>query len=122
MPLTKVGINFTNLGNVTPLNLSIDINPKTMADSVVAKANEVTFNYLGLGVMLTTFMYLIYFFQDELQGFRFSGIRSTAIASIIVSMFGIICTNLGFFTEYYHVVIFIVISAITTIWVLIEER
>jgi hypothetical protein len=122
MPLTKVGLNVSNIAH--PNNLTLDL-PSTASDYIAEiprKANEVTGGYFGLGALITLFILLVKLLYDEYEGFRYSLIRSISLGSMICTIFGIYALNFGYFTEYYHVVIFFVIALVSTIIVVIEDR
>jgi len=122
MPLQKIGLNFSNIGNVTPLNISFPTSAKDFITEIPKRANEVTQGYFGLGVLLAMFVVVMQLLYDEFGGFRFSILRSVAITSIICSFFGLFCINIGYFSNYYHVVLFLAIAFISTIWVIMAEN
>jgi len=127
MEFTKVGMNLTALEDITPLNYSdfnISTTPSEIVNQIPAKANTLTNNYLGLGIMVTLFLYLVFKLGDalELQGQPFSTIRSVGISAGIVSIVGFQMVMIGYFKEFYHVIIFVVILLISVIWVYLEDR
>ncbi len=127
MGFEKIGLNLTVLEDIPTLNISdfgISTDPSLIANQIPAKANEVTSNYLGLGIMTALFFYLIYKLGDrlEFEGQEFSTLRTVGISAGIVSIIGFQMLLIGYFTEFYHVVIFIGIFMISTIWVAIEDR
>ena len=127
MAFQKVGINLTALQNITSPNMSafnISTNPTVIASQIPEKANIVTRNYLGLGIMVTLFFYLIFKLGDalELQGQPFSSIRSVGISAGIVSIIGFQMLMIGYFTQFFHVTIFLGILLICMLWVYIEDQ
>src|SRR6056297_4165055 len=112
MGFEKIGLNLTVLEDIPTLNISdfgISTDPSLIANQIPAKANEVTSNYLGLGIMTALFFYLIYKLGDrlEFEGQEFSTLRTVGISAGIVSIIGFQMLLIGYFTEFYHVVIFI---------------
>jgi hypothetical protein len=127
MVFQKVGINLTALGNITPPSYSdfnISSNPSEIANQIPEKANLMTNNFLGLGIMVALFLYLVYKLGDvlELQGQPFSTIRSVGISSGIVSVIGFQMLMIGYFTEFYHVIIFVGIFLVSMLWVYLEDK
>lgn len=127
MVFEKVGINFSGLQNLTPPNMSqfnISSNPTEIINEIPAKANAVTQNYYGLGIMVVLFFYLVYKLGEllELGGQQYSYLRTVGISAGVVSILGYQMLLIGYFTEIYHVVIFITILLICFIWVYLEER
>ena len=127
MAFNKVGLNLSVLNNLTPPGYD-DLNISTTAEGIIndipAKANSVTNNFYGLGIMLTLFFYLVYKLGNfvEFQGQPFSTIRSVGISAGIVSMIGVNMLSIGYFTEYYHAVIFMGVLLVSTLWVWIEDK
>ena len=120
---TKVGIKFDNIGTVKPLNINFASNIEQFFADIPIKANQLTGGYFGVIVSTAMFFVLFYFFADqsEYSNFRYSNVRSVGMAACVVSMLGMMFLIFGFFTEMYHIVIFMVIAMICTIWVKIEE-
>lgn len=131
MAFNKVGLNLSAFNNLTPPSFSdfnISSNPTEIANQIPQKANQVTsfggISYLGLGIMVTLFFYLVFKLGDflELKGQPFSTVRATGIAGGITAIIGIQMLSIGYFTEYYHAVIFIGILLVSTLWVWYEDK
>lgn len=124
MVVEKIGIEFSNLNNISPLNVSIPNTVDGFINNIPEVSNELTGGYLGLIVLVALFIYLLINFSDKTEYgfFRYSPIRAIGIASGVCGVMGVMMVNIGYFTEYFHVVIFMVISMVCTIWVYIEER
>jgi len=119
--LTKVGINMSNLGTPDPISIDLPNSSTEFIQEIPRRANELTGGFLGIGVLITLFVIMIKLLTDEFEGFRYSLIRGISISSIVCSIFGIFCLNVGYFTELYPVVLFMTIALISTLWVVIEE-
>jgi len=117
----KIGINLTALRDIKPLNISVSSDYLQDAPKI---ANEVTGGFLGLTVSVVMFIFLFWYLSDitEYGNFRYTKLRATGIASCIVSILGIVALSVGFFTELYHIVIFMVITIIVLLWVYKEEN
>lgn len=124
MAFTKVGLNTTPLTNVNPPEINISNTTREFMNQIPAKANELTEGYLGLGIMTTLFFFLIYKLGkgQEFANEQFSTARSVGIAGGVVSSLGMVFLLLGYFNNYYHVVIFIGILLLSTIVVWYEKR
>ena len=128
MVFEKVGLNISALQNLTPPGMAeFGINtsdPAALINLIPEKANLVTRDFLGLGIMITLFFYLVIKLGDmlDLSSQPYSGIRSVGIAAGVVSLLGYQMLMIGYFTVFYHVVIFIGICLVAFMWVFIEER
>jgi len=127
MGFEKIGLNLSVLENLQPPNISafnVSLDPTEIANQIPQRANEVTNNFFGLGVMTTLFFYLIYKLGDrlEFEGQDYGTLRTVGISAGIVSIIGFQMLLIGYFTNFYHLVIFIGIFMISTIWVAIEDR
>jgi len=127
MAFEKLGINLSVFENIQAPNMSdfnISLDPTQIANQIPTRANEVTSNYFGLGIMITLFFYLVYKLGDrlEFEGQNYGTLRTVGISAGIVSVIGFQMLLIGYFTNFYHVVIFIGILLISTIWVAIEDR
>lgn len=123
MSLSRFGINF-DLKNVTPLNFSVPSTKEEWASAIPETANRLTNNLYGLFASATMFVFLFWYISDlsPFGDFRYSRIRTIAISSCIVSILGSMMLYLGFFNEFFHVAIFVVITMIFTLWVAKEEQ
>ena len=121
MAWIESGLDIEGLKNIQPIELNISSN---FLVDIPVKANEMTGGYLGLIVSLPMFIYLYVVLSDvtEFGGFRYTPLRALGIASCIVTIMGFVALSVGFFNNYYHIVIFATLTAIATIWVYIEER
>lgn len=111
MPLQKVGINWTNIQNITPPDFDLANSTEEFIADVPQKANEITKGWLGFIVLSGLFFFLLWLLSREnFYGgdFGLSNLRSVGVAAGICSVLGLIMLNLGYFTNYYHVVIFMV--------------
>mgnify|MGYP000890447425 CR=1 FL=1 len=74
--------------------------------------------------MVTLFFYLVWKLGRGTEAIneQFSSIRSVGISAGVVSMLGLMMLNLGFFTEYYHVVIFMGITLLSWLVIFIGSK
>ena len=120
MTLNKIGLNVSNIGNINPPNFNFKNDTTEFINDIPNKANLVTNNFLGLIISTALFGYLyITFSKSENFGgdFGFSPLRSLGLSAIIVNILGLVCLNLGYFTNYYHIAIFIIIGVLSVLGV-----
>lgn len=116
MALPTIGINFTAIQNVTPIDFDLKNTSQGILNDIPIKANEVSQGYLGLIVLSTFFTFLIWKFHQQAQeggDYGYSTARGIGMAGCICSIIGLYALNMGYFTNYFHVVIFIVIAFIS---------
>lgn len=117
MPLAKIGLNLTGLQNVTQPTFDLKNTSTELINDIPVKANEITGGWWGLIALSTLFTFLMYkFHKDRADGgeYGYSTARGIGIASSICSIIGLYAINLGYFTNFWHVTIFITIAFITT--------
>jgi len=127
MVFEKIGINLTKLQNLTPPNMTdfnISTNPLEIINQIPAKANEVTHNYFGFGIMFSLFIYLVWKLGDrlEFEGEQFSTLRTVGISAGIVSLIGFQMMVIGYFREFSHLVLFVGIFLTAFVWLIMEDR
>lgn len=122
MAFITSGVDLEGLENINPPVFNLTSN--NFLVDVPIKANEMTGGFLGLIISVPMFAFLFAYLSDvtEFGGFRYTNLRALGISSCIVTILGFVMLSVGFFNNYYHIVIFATITAITTIWVYIEER
>ena len=117
MPLQKIGLNLSNLNNLSAPQFDIKNNTRDIINDIPIKANEITQGYIGLASLTTLFAFLMYTFRKDqiAEGdFGFDTARSIGIGAAICSIIGLYMINIGYFTNFYHVGMFIIIAFIST--------
>lgn len=117
MPVTKVGLNLSNLNNITAPSFDLNKTASEMLDEIPFQANAITGGFYGLIVLVPLFIFLWWKLQQvEVIGgdFGYDQFRSIGMAAGTCSILGIYCLNVGLFVNFYHIVIFIVITFIMT--------
>jgi len=124
MPLQKIGLNISQLNNVTAPDFNISSGVTNFVNDIPVKANKYTAGHLGAVILAFVFTYLYWKLADVSveASFRYSKLRSIAISSGIAGVVGMFMINVGYFTKLYPVVFCIVIFMITFILVIREER
>lgn len=122
--MNKIGLNITALTKITPPNVSVPSSAEGFVKELPQKANELTNNFFGLGIMASLFFFLIWKLGQgiEFANEKYSTIRSVGISAGIVAIIGLQALSLGYFVNYYHVVVFMGILLVTIIWVYLEDR
>ena len=113
MPLTKLGLNISNIQNVTAPTFDIKNTTEEIINDIPTKANETTNGLLGFTVLIGLFFWLLWKFKQDLMSggdFGLSTTRSIGLASTVCSIFGLYALNMGYFVNVYHVAIFLVVS------------
>ena len=116
MPLEKIGLNLNGLQNITAPVYNFKNTSEDFINDIPIKANEITQGYWGLISLGFLFFFLLWKLSQDLENngsFGYSNTRAIGIASCICSIIGLYGINIGYFTNMYHVVIFIVVSFIS---------
>jgi len=117
MPLQKIGINISNIGNLTTPDFDLANNSQDLINDIPTKANEITGGWIGLISLSALFTFLMWKLnQDQVMAgdYGYSTARGIGLAAAVCSICGLYMLNIGYFTNFYHVTIFIVISMIAT--------
>lgn len=124
MSTSKIGINFDNFGDMTPINITFPTTRDELLTQLPQKANEHTGGYFGLITSLGMFVYLFWLLSDktEFGDFRYSTARAMGISAGIVSIFGYIGLVFGFFTSFYHIALFMLLFGISIVWTWYNDR
>lgn len=115
MPLTKIGLNVTNIENLTAPTFDIANTTEEFINDIPAKANEISQGWLGFTILMGLFFWLQWKLHQDLYSggdFGFSIQRSLGMSCSVCSIIGLYCLNMGYFTNYYHVALFIIGSFI----------
>ena len=119
MGMQKIGLNLDVLRNISTPNISISGNPSTIVENIKNTVNQLTYNYYGLGVMVTLFFFLVWKIGRGIDAMneQYSSLRSIGISAGVVAILGLQMLNLGYFSDYYHVVIFAGVTLLA--WIII---
>lgn len=124
MVMSKVGLNLSVLQNISFPGVNVSNSSEQIVEDIVSNAGSSTYNYFGLGVMITLFFYLVLKIGrgTSIINEQFSSLRSVGISAGVVSLLGFQMLNLGFFNEFYHVVIFAGITILSWIIIYLGKR
>lgn len=123
MSLQKVGINFSGIGNVTNPEINVTTNVVEWVADIPYKANEVTGGNLGTAVMGVLFAYMSITLSDrnEFGKFRYSNIRAIGISAGVVSLVGIVMVNIGYYSNFIPIGIFLGILLLAVIATILDK-
>ena len=112
-----MALNFTALQNLTPLNFSTanltDVN--NMVPNMINTTNASTQSYLGLGILISVFLVLVFtIFRDD-GDIRMDITRSIMLSSGFCSILGIVLLISNIIGSFIHVMWFIGIFAISLV-------
>lgn len=116
MPATKMGLDLSGMQNVTAPTFDIANTTDEFFQQIPQKANEMTGGLYGAIVLGGLFLFLYWkMTQSETAGgeYGYNPLRGLGISTSICSILGLYALNMGYFVNFYHVVIFIVISYIS---------
>lgn len=120
----KIGLNVSSLGNISGPTFDIPTSTSGWLTSAIAKANILTNGFYGLISLAIMFLFLIWKLGDRSSAsdFQYSKIRAGGIAGLMCGITGIFMLSIGIFTDLYHVVIFLVIGLVASLWTYLEKR
>lgn len=117
-------MNISALQNMTPLNLNTTAfsSPNDIIPTMLTNANTTSDGYLGLGIMLSIFIVLVFaMFRDD-GDMRLDILRSIMMSSGFVSIIGLILLVSSITTSFVHVMWFITIFIISFIFVMLLRQ
>ena len=122
--VTKIGVNLTKLQNITAPDFNISSDPKELIRQLPQRANEITNNYFGMGILLAMFVMLYYVLADKspLGGFGYSNLRSFTLTSGICSIFAIIMIQIGIIYSFQSVGFFVALTIISLLIISMTEN
>jgi hypothetical protein len=108
---------------MTPLNISTtNLTSNDLIPNLIAGANGNSDGYLGLGIMLSIFIVLVFtLYRDDLD-MRVDILRAVMLSSGFVSILGIIMFASNIITSFVHIMWFIVIFIISFIFVMLQRQ
>lgn len=108
---------------MTPLNISTtNLTSNELIPNLISGANTNSEGYLGLGIMLSIFIVLVFTLYRDDSETRVDILRSIMMASGFVSILGIIMFASNIITSFVHIMWFIVIFIISFIFVMLQRQ
>ncbi len=106
-------VNLSELANIQPLNLSVNLSNPDILNTAVSSANTVTGDYFGLGIGLALYIIMIYIATSEKSLFSFDFIKASLFSSaiVIVVMTTLLAINIS--SNFYHLMIFVVLFLVS---------
>lgn len=116
-------MNLSYLQNMTPLNISTtNLTSNNLIPNLITGANTSSDGYLGLGIMISIFVVLVFTLYRDDSDTRVDIFRSLMLSSGFVSIIGVILFASNIVTSFVHVMWFIVIFIISFIFVMLQRQ
>ena len=124
MAINKTGLNISALTDATPPEFNISNSSTQLLQDIPQTANDLTNGYFGLGILIILFFYLVWKYGKGLQELneQYSTVRTVGMAAGVCAILGLNFLALGFFTNYFHVVIFMGLTLVSTLLVYMEDK
>lgn len=101
--------NLSKLGDIQPLNLSMDLTDPNILNTAVVVANDSTNGYLGLGIGVILYTYLMYISTKEESLFSFDFIKASVFSSGVTIVVMLIMLGLDLTGSFIHLMWFVLI-------------
>lgn len=116
--ITEIGINWSAFNSINQINETLNFGNQTKQEfinSIPTQANNMTYDFYGIIVLIILLIYLIWYLGDKSQygQFRYSNVRSLGVGLGIVSTLGVIMVMTGFMTNFIH------LSTLVTLYIFI---
>lgn len=108
-------VNLSNLQEIEPLTLSINLTNPEILDTAVSTANETTGGYLGLGIGIVLYIYLMYVTTKEGSLFSLDFVKASLFSSGIVVVFMLLLLEFDMISSYIHLMWFVVIFTLSLV-------
>lgn len=125
MAVEQIGLNFTNIQNITGnLTINIETDPVALLNQIPSVANSSTNHHYAWIMMFVMTIILYWTLSDKTPfgDFLYSDSKALAIALGVVSVWGITNMEINFYTNFQAVASFIVLFLIFFISVLSFEN
>lgn len=116
MPLDTIGINFTAIQNMTAPDFDLKNNSADFLNDLPIKANEISGGWWGFIALAGLWTFLFWKLnQGQADGgdYGYDKARASGITSSICGIIGLYALNMGYFVNFFHVAIFIIITFIS---------
>jgi len=106
-------VNLSKLQEIEPINLSINLTDSDLLGTAVSSANETTGGYLGLGIGIVIYIFLMYIATKEGSLISLDFIKSSVFSSGIVIVVMLLMLGLNMISNFMHLMWFVVIFIIS---------
>jgi len=122
---SEIGINFNVFENVSfsEINGLTNQTQQEFIQSIPAVANTITGGYVGIIILLTMGVFLLWMLSDQTQFglFRYSTLRALGISLGIIITFGINMIQIGYMTSFIQLNILVTFFILIFIYIFISN-
>ena len=124
MAITQIGINFTELNNITAPNISISSNAVELLNQIPQRANDLTNGYLGYGIVIILFITFMWLLSDKtpFANFGYDNGRALSISLGISSFMIVTQMQINFITSFRAVAFNLVLYMLSLVLILFYEN
>ena len=106
-------VNLSNLQDIQPLNLSVNLTNPDILDTAVSTANETTGGYLGLGIGIILYIYLMYLSTREGSLISLDFVKASVLSSGVTITVMLLMLGLDMISSFIHLMWFVVIFVLS---------
>jgi len=106
-------VNLSELQNIEPINLSINLTNSEVLDIAVTTANESSGGYLGLGIGIVLYIYLMYVSTREGSLISLDFVKASLFSSGLVLVLMILLLSFDMISNFMHLMWFVVIFVLS---------
>jgi hypothetical protein len=120
MTFTKAGINLSNLGNITQLDLNLSLEPASIVSSMINSLNSEG-GIWAIGIVLIGIYTMFLWTLSEtspFSTFRYSYLRASLLALCMINLISVTMISIGIIESFRIVAIFVILNILNTILVL----
>ena len=124
MSVVKIGLNFTQLTNLTLPDLSINSTLTELLPQMYENANTGTNHWITIIILiaLSTVFYVMLSDRTPLTNFGYNNLRAMGLSFGIASMIGVYGVMLGIYSNYRSVAIFMILYMLIYVYYLFVEN
>lgn len=108
-------VNLSKLQDIQPINISANLTDPNILNTAVSSANDVTNGYLGLGISIAIYIFVMYVATKTDSGFSLDFIKSSVLASGVSIVLGLIMITLDMTSSFSHLMLFLVIFVLSVL-------
>lgn len=102
-------VNLSNLQDIEPINISVNLSNPDIMNTAVSTANESTGGYLGLGIGIVIYIMMIYIATKEDGIMKMDFIKASLLGSGVSLTVMLLMLGLDMISSFIHLMWFLVI-------------